>query len=398
MDKQLSAKEETKLSNALGQTKEPRKKTVEKETDKRWSDISIPFTLAEYFNTLTKNELSEIRAQWDIKGISSLKKQELAAVLAEKIPALLALQVHQWDETRYKIFKHLADRGGLAMMPLELHQLDYFKNRGLIYSGTYQGKRTLVIPKEIMASYKQLDSSQIQESVRSNTELIQLTQGLLHYYGVLSTDEWSAMIERHTGVKPLYYQSHSVLMEAAHFHLQLYFTSKGLAYGKVRAAEQLHAEHEARKDLPYCPFTKAQLLQAGEPDFVDRNPSYQSFITFLRKTFTISPEEADHLVEQCVYGIRLGHSPNDLFKFLQSVLQINELDLVKSFMSHIITLHNNTKQWSIKGYAPSELSASKNGETAPKADVINFSTGKKVGRNDPCPCGSGKKFKKCCGM
>nr|WP_225218356.1 SEC-C metal-binding domain-containing protein [Planococcus wigleyi] len=21
----------------------------------------------------------------------------------------------------------------------------------------------------------------------------------------------------------------------------------------------------------------------------------------------------------------------------------------------------------------------------------------KVGRNDPCPCGSGKKYKKCCG-
>jgi SWIM/SEC-C metal-binding protein len=25
------------------------------------------------------------------------------------------------------------------------------------------------------------------------------------------------------------------------------------------------------------------------------------------------------------------------------------------------------------------------------------STSNKVGRNDPCPCGSGKKFKKCCG-
>jgi len=24
-------------------------------------------------------------------------------------------------------------------------------------------------------------------------------------------------------------------------------------------------------------------------------------------------------------------------------------------------------------------------------------TGPKVGRNDPCPCGSGKKFKHCCG-
>ncbi|OQY03760.1 MAG: hypothetical protein B6I22_10905, partial [Desulfobacteraceae bacterium 4572_123] len=24
-------------------------------------------------------------------------------------------------------------------------------------------------------------------------------------------------------------------------------------------------------------------------------------------------------------------------------------------------------------------------------------TNKKIGRNDPCPCGSGKKYKKCCG-
>ena len=25
-------------------------------------------------------------------------------------------------------------------------------------------------------------------------------------------------------------------------------------------------------------------------------------------------------------------------------------------------------------------------------------TSSKVGRNDPCPCGSGKKYKKCCGI
>lgn len=24
--------------------------------------------------------------------------------------------------------------------------------------------------------------------------------------------------------------------------------------------------------------------------------------------------------------------------------------------------------------------------------------GGKIGRNDPCPCGSGKKYKKCCGL
>ncbi len=34
------------------------------------------------------------------------------------------------------------------------------------------------------------------------------------------------------------------------------------------------------------------------------------------------------------------------------------------------------------------------GEQGPVQQVVR---GEKVGRNDPCPCGSGKKYKKCCG-
>ena len=36
------------------------------------------------------------------------------------------------------------------------------------------------------------------------------------------------------------------------------------------------------------------------------------------------------------------------------------------------------------------------GEDAPVSKTIKRSQ-VKVGRNDPCPCGSGKKYKKCCG-
>jgi len=32
------------------------------------------------------------------------------------------------------------------------------------------------------------------------------------------------------------------------------------------------------------------------------------------------------------------------------------------------------------------------------AQRLRTSTGAKVGRNDPCPCGSGKKYKRCCGV
>jgi preprotein translocase subunit SecA len=36
------------------------------------------------------------------------------------------------------------------------------------------------------------------------------------------------------------------------------------------------------------------------------------------------------------------------------------------------------------------------GSTAPRVPAPRAADGSKVGRNDPCPCGSGKKYKKCC--
>lgn len=41
--------------------------------------------------------------------------------------------------------------------------------------------------------------------------------------------------------------------------------------------------------------------------------------------------------------------------------------------------------------------AEKQKEIAKKFNRSKMAVSKKVGRNDPCPCGSGKKYKKCCG-
>jgi uncharacterized protein YecA (UPF0149 family) len=58
---------------------------------------------------------------------------------------------------------------------------------------------------------------------------------------------------------------------------------------------------------------------------------------------------------------------------------------------------NATRIWENKGYTPSELH-----EIINKRDenIVKFPTLQKsqVGRNEPCPCGSGKKYKKCCAL
>jgi len=50
---------------------------------------------------------------------------------------------------------------------------------------------------------------------------------------------------------------------------------------------------------------------------------------------------------------------------------------------------------------PGELETSEQQPARPASDIPKPDqvrrTDKKVGRNEPCPCGSGKKFKHCCG-
>ncbi|MBI4455047.1 MAG: preprotein translocase subunit SecA [Acidobacteria bacterium] len=60
-----------------------------------------------------------------------------------------------------------------------------------------------------------------------------------------------------------------------------------------------------------------------------------------------------------------------------------------------IEIQRRRREQSVTLSAPSESSAAQGGDGAPVRTIHRASP--KVGRNDPCPCGSGKKYKKCHG-
>ena len=72
---------------------------------------------------------------------------------------------------------------------------------------------------------------------------------------------------------------------------------------------------------------------------------------------------------------------------------LKDAEQYKKVMYLLSNLNNTTRLWLIKGHTPNELSQDEIlGKIVPFADVRR----QKVGRNDPCPCGSGKKYKNCC--
>ena len=61
-----------------------------------------------------------------------------------------------------------------------------------------------------------------------------------------------------------------------------------------------------------------------------------------------------------------------------------------------LTLFRIRSEEDVKREQAAKITAT-NGETDGSDKKRPIKKGEKVGRNDPCPCGSGKKYKKCCG-
>ena len=67
---------------------------------------------------------------------------------------------------------------------------------------------------------------------------------------------------------------------------------------------------------------------------------------------------------------------------------------LRKLIDLLMNMSNAMPNWMNNGWAPNELHEAYTGK---KVFYNEDGSVMKVGRNDPCPCGSGKKYKKCCG-
>jgi hypothetical protein len=391
---------EKQLLGALQRMKEDAQKREHERELKTWANLSIPFSMKEELRKLTKEGLSDIRKRLDIPSASQLKKGELIDLFCNQIPLLLEKICKNLDLERFQMIEKIIRNEGYIVSPrLESHQLEYFRSIGFVFTGSFEGKKILAISEEIVRHplFKQ-NNKKLMLTCSRNTVWIKLTQGLLYYYGNLSVMELIQLVEKYTNEPVNFSEFISVMEHACSYYQQFRMDQFGFSQIRVFDAERVKQEHQMRKELDYFPFSKEQLVRAGEVGYVDRNTSYLQFVDFLTKNYEISKKEADEMVEECVYATNIGEGPNQIIQFLSSRLEFEDREALTAFVEIVMNLMNNTRQWFLKGYTPHELSARNRKSLVPlpeKTNVVEFK--KKIGRNDPCPCGSNKKYKNCCG-
>ncbi|MNC59100.1 hypothetical protein D3C75_1088860 [compost metagenome] len=90
-----------------------------------------------------------------------------------------------------------------------------------------------------------------------------------------------------------------------------------------------------------------------------------------------------------------------MYEFERREIKFHNKDQAEHVIALIADVYNNTRFWSNCGHTPLEMNRIpgnfRTGATPFALPNKKPVTVEKIGRNDPCPCGSGLKYKKCCG-
>ncbi|EKS24226.1 protein translocase subunit secA [Staphylococcus simulans ACS-120-V-Sch1] len=85
---------------------------------------------------------------------------------------------------------------------------------------------------------------------------------------------------------------------------------------------------------------------------------------------------------------------NEGHQLFDNMMMNIEEDVSKYILKSVITVEDDVERDKAKEYKGQHVSAEDGKEKVKAKPIVK---GDQVGRNDPCPCGSGKKYKNCCG-
>ncbi|RXI96204.1 zinc chelation protein SecC [Anaerobacillus alkaliphilus] len=394
------------LVGALHRMKEDARKSEIKREEQGWNTTTLPSSLVEILSSLTKHELDTIRKNYNIRGISSLKKSELAAELARQIPKLYLNTISLLDSESYDLVKKIVKQSGyIRSFDLPFSKIEVLKDHSILFPGTYQGEKVLFIPLELLNAFLEKENSMLGKIVNRNTTWITLIHGLLYYYGVMDSSKLLKKLEPLTNEEIDAMHFFNVISFASKYNGQVSLSFGGMRDRRVSDERKLYEEHLARPTLDYYPFTKEQLLAAGQLNYVEKNHALKDLLSFLKYYYEMKEEDLNEISLQLVTMINKDAQPAMAIQYLQKWIEIPNMEFLQELTEKVMYLYNNTRLWILKGHTPSEVAQKEKTHLLPlpkqpylsNAKVVDLSGYSKIGRNNPCQCGSGKKYKKCCG-
>ena len=258
------------------------------------------------------------------------------------------------------------------------------------------------------------------------SRFFRLAQAAANLYGVLWMDGMCDIYEFYFGMEEEGYSDPSLLGVQLEMRSKFEGANFYIAEGDVVHAA-IRDDADARKSLrkiqkkmaPWMPDERDEFLAFADEKTFLKTPAVTAFAGLLQ-SFEFG-EHGDEMVRSLVGSWRHSNGDETAFRAIAFLMAREQIIDETAILDALTDIRNQTRTWEYFGHTAEELGRGSRVEPQrqmpksavdemlhdpklrkrmadagiPAREVMDLLP--KVGRNDPCPCGSGKKFKKCCG-
>lgn len=362
-------------------------KADNKSVEKMWKNIDGDCTLKVFLEKMTKDELVKIAKKYSVRGITTLKKadavEKMVTVVLEN--AKVALELMEESSLRY--IEELLKVNGLKKYECnEMIYINYLRNRGLAFSGVKNDEAFVVMPEELKSIISAQLNKDLKSKARLNEEIIKAISGMVYYYGICKIDFIKSNIKNIFGTSLDEAYINTLIANGEELGYDYVIDGDMLYNIDVEDTEKiLKLQEECKND--YYKFDKKSLVKAGKVDFVEDNKQGAKLEKVLGELFVIDKNILKEEMDGFIVAIKNEVEKSEAIDIFLQAYEIQSEEERKIFVYELELFAKSIRKWSLKGYTEDEIAKA-------NARVVNEV---KIGRNDPCICGSGKKYKKCCG-
>lgn len=277
-----------------------------------------------------------------------------------------------------------------------------------LYMACYVGVREdglVVIPEDVQAVYRSMDGDKLEKKRKRFSALTDCFGAVTALYGIVPVEIMAEFFAAASGEKIDSRELESMCERMPGCYMDFVYKNKMFYNSQLYPFDRGLLEAQGNKQF-YIP-TGEEIRDLARTGYLPNDKHLKNFISLLVKTMRVDKDDAKYVGMLVQHVISGDCSMQDVMDILEEndVECRNNRELEK-LVGEINKLWNNTRMLLNRGYTPLEMEqmklsgSEKTAEAASK--VINLADRqrkkvKKIYPNDPCPCGSGKKYKNCCG-
>ena len=219
---------------------------------------------------------------------------------------------------------------------------------------------------------------------------------MVNLYGIITKEEFVQIFNSQNKVQTSVDEVYTILLPIIRKDKYFVFFKDYLVhYIVLDDFDWVEYLEKHQQDKPRYIPDKKELLEYIDEDY-DGHEYWDDVLEFMLDTHESEQEEVicdafDDIRSLCLLSEDISFISHicDRYKIF-----VKDMKDYKKLMGLIVEAMNNSRIWINKGFKPIEL-FKKNNNSDQKTVIMEV---KKNGVNEPCPCGSGKKYKKCCMM